>query len=81
MFFDNSFRLEPTQDEEQTLLATVNQLIHRDWSLGARCRLSHAELTGRLTGVPLSARNVSQLNQDEAATLHQLTLLVNYNNF
>jgi len=65
--------------EEMTALLTVNQLIGRDWALGARYRLSQAELTGRFVDVPLSANNVSQINQDEQALLHQLTLFVNYN--
>ena len=65
--------------EEKTVLITANQLIGRDWALGARYRLSLADLTGRFTEVPLSALNVSQINQDEQALLHQLTLFLNYN--
>src|SRR5262249_50079636 len=60
--------------EEKTAFITANQLIGRDWSLGASYRLSLADLTGRFTEVPLSARNVSQINQNEEALLHQLTL-------
>jgi len=65
--------------EEQTLLVTLNQLVRREWALGARYRLSHAELDGSFTEVPAGATGAAQLNQDEEATLHQLTLFVNYN--
>jgi tetratricopeptide (TPR) repeat protein/outer membrane receptor protein involved in Fe transport len=65
--------------EEKTALVTANQLIGRDWALGARYRLSQAELTGRFTDVPSSALNAAQLNQDEQAILHQLTFYLNYN--
>ncbi len=65
--------------EEKTLFLTANQLIGRDWAVGARYRLSQAELTGRFTDVPSSALNASQLNQDEQALLHQLTMFVNFN--
>jgi predicted Zn-dependent protease len=64
--------------DERTLLVNLNQLLGRDWSFGARYRLSRAELEGRFTEVPLTANNVSQINQDETATLQQLTLQLDY---
>lgn len=63
---------------ERTLLVNFNQLLGRDWSFGARYRLSRAELEGRFTEVPLTANNVSQINQEETATLQQLTLQLDY---
>lgn len=59
--------------EERTLRVTVNRLIHREWSLGARYRLSRAALKGRF-----STPGASALNQDETATLQQLALSLHY---
>ena len=65
--------------EEQSLYVTLNQLLGKEWSLGARYRLSHAELTGRFDAVPTGAVGASALNQNESALLHQLQLGVSYN--
>ncbi|MBI2924743.1 MAG: FecR domain-containing protein [Verrucomicrobia bacterium] len=65
--------------EEKSLLVTVNQLIDRDWSVGARYRISDADLQGRFVDVPLTATGVDQINQDVEATLQQVSLFVVFN--
>jgi Tfp pilus assembly protein PilF len=65
--------------EERSLAVTLNQLIGREWSLGARYRISRAELTGRFLDVPLTAAGADQINQNETAVLHQVNLFVIYN--
>ncbi len=64
---------------ERNLSAYVNQLVARDWSMGARYRLSEAKLTTglpELAGIP----GVASLEQDTRAVLHhgQLFLLFNH---
>ena len=61
---------------EKSLLLTLNQLLGKEWSLGARYQLSHAELLGRFVDIPSPAAN--SVNQNQTATLQQLTLAVNY---
>ena len=65
--------------EERSLSAYASQLIGQCWTVGARYRVSQAELTGRfpdLTGVP----GVRALEQNERAILQhaQLFLLFNH---
>ncbi len=64
--------------QERNLTLYVNQLLGRDWSVGARYRLSEAKLTTRLpelTGVS----GVSALEQNERALLHHGQLFLIYN--
>ena len=64
--------------QERNLTVYVNQLLGRDWSVGARYRLSEAKLTTRLpdlTGVS----GVSALEQNERALLHHGQLFLIYN--
>ena len=65
--------------QERSLSAYASQLIGQCWTVGARYRVSRAELTGRfpdLTGIS----GVSALEQNERAILHhgQLFLLFNH---
>jgi outer membrane receptor for monomeric catechols len=65
---------------EKSLVVTVNQLLGREWSLGARYRISVAELTDRLTALdsgPALADYPQALRQNDA-TLQQLHLFVQY---
>jgi tetratricopeptide (TPR) repeat protein len=64
--------------DEQTLVVTLNQLIGNNWSVGARYRLTHAELDGRFTDVPADVADAAGINQDQSATLHQLNLFAIY---
>jgi hypothetical protein len=61
---------------EQSLVMSLNQLVGKEWSLGARYQLSHAMLNGRFIDIPLPV--ASTVNQDERALLHQLILYLNY---
>ncbi|PWU08774.1 MAG: hypothetical protein C5B50_28915 [Verrucomicrobia bacterium] len=58
--------------DEKSLVANLNQLIGRDWSLGARYRLSRAELHQHLTDIHVSAEPYEP--SADSALLHQLTL-------
>jgi len=65
--------------EEKSLLFTYNQLIDRDYSVGASYKLTHAEFDGRFIELdPNVVAGASALNQDVSATLHQLYLFGNY---
>jgi hypothetical protein len=65
--------------EEKVLTLSLNQLISREWSLGARYQLTDANLNGQFVDIPASAIGASALNQDDTAILHQLNLFVVYN--
>jgi outer membrane receptor for ferric coprogen and ferric-rhodotorulic acid len=60
--------------EERTLSVTMNQLLGKRWSLGARYQISDAELEGRFIDIPANVIGLASANQNEEATLHQLTL-------
>ena len=64
---------------ERTLAVSLNQLVGRDWSFGARYAISDAELRGRFVDVPSTVAFVSTANQNSEAVLQQLTLAANYN--
>jgi hypothetical protein len=75
--FANSFvstMVDRMDYEEKTLSANVSQLIGRDWSVGARYRLTWAELDHRF-----EERTVRGLDRVEEATLHQVNLYAIYN--
>jgi tetratricopeptide (TPR) repeat protein len=59
---------------EKSLRLSVHQLIGKDWSIGARYRLTHADLDHRFDGFPLNT-----LNGEEEADLHQINLYAIYN--
>jgi Tfp pilus assembly protein PilF len=59
---------------EKSLYVSLNQLIGKQWSLGARYRLTSADLATRHGAFPLS-----RLDQDNEAALHQLNLYAIFN--
>ena len=66
--------------EEQSLLITANQLVGKNWSLGARYRISEAVLNENFTGVPSAlGGNSIQPVQRQEAILNQIDLLAVYN--
>jgi hypothetical protein len=59
---------------ENNLSLYVGQLIGSQWSVGARYRLSEAELTGRFPQLPRGLPGVASLEQNERAVLGNLEL-------
>jgi len=66
---------------ERSLTVALNQLLGHEWSLGARYRLSHAELDDLFPEVPASAITAGgfQRQQNLEATLQQLHLFALFN--
>jgi hypothetical protein len=69
---------------EETLLVTANQLLGRDWSLGARYRLSQAVLNDNFPDVPVTSPllgidHVIMPSQRTKGILQQLNLSAIYN--
>src|SRR5262249_27282539 len=58
---------------ERSLAFTVNQLLGREWSLGAKYRVSVAELDDRFLDIPVS------VHQNLEAILHQVQLFALFN--
>ncbi len=68
--------------QEKSLLVTANQLLGRDWSLGARYLLTQAVLNDNFPGVPISPSYITQPiipNQRTEGVLQQLSLAAIYN--
>jgi Flp pilus assembly protein TadD len=65
--------------EEKSLFFSVNQLLSDEWSLGARYRLSAADLDLRLLDVASTVPFATNINRDVTAILHQVTLYANFN--
>jgi Tfp pilus assembly protein PilF len=63
--------------DERSLHVNVNQLIGQEWALGARYRLTYAELDDQFTQLPAGTAN--NPSRDVNATLQQLNLYVRYN--
>jgi Tfp pilus assembly protein PilF len=63
---------------ERSVTVTLNQLIARDWSVGARYRLSEADLNARFPGVPATATGAASVQRDESSVLHQVQLYTIY---
>ena len=63
--------------QERSLVVNVNQLLGREWAVGARYRLTHAELDDQFTSIPATAANNPSRNV--SALLHQLNLYALYN--
>jgi tetratricopeptide (TPR) repeat protein len=61
--------------DERTLLATLNQLIGRDWSVGARDSLSYSELRDTFNDIP---SNLASRKKQEGL-FNQLQLFATYN--
>jgi tetratricopeptide (TPR) repeat protein len=66
---------ERLEYRERSLTFTANQLLGEDWAVGARYRISDAELDDRLA-IPVTQTGV---NRDSEATLHQANAFVLYN--
>jgi outer membrane receptor protein involved in Fe transport/Tfp pilus assembly protein PilF len=69
--------------QEESLLVTANQLLGRDWSLGARYLLTQAVLNDSFPGVPVSPSAISNPiipRQRTEGVLQQLSLSAIYNN-
>jgi tetratricopeptide (TPR) repeat protein len=66
---------------EQSFTATFNQLISREWSLGARYRVSRAELDSLYPGIPATAGAAPGFQREESleSILHQVQLNAIYN--
>jgi Flp pilus assembly protein TadD len=68
---------------EETLQATANQLLGKDWSLGAKYRVSRAALFDNFVNVPdsvIAGFNNFQPRQKTKGILNQLDLTAIYNN-
>ena len=63
--------------EERSLSFVANQLVSDHWSLGARYRLSEADLLSQLLEIPLSVSPVAR--SENSATLQQLSLFALFN--
>ncbi len=66
--------------EEKSLIIAVNQLLGKEWSLGARYKLTHAHLDSPFVDFPANTTGLDTLNTPPhvSATLHQLYLSANY---
>ena len=66
---------------EKSLLLTVNQLLGQEWSVGARYRISQADLTSDYPDVPDTAlwQASDSKRTDVSGLLQQLTLSLTYN--
>ncbi len=68
--------------QEKSLLVTANQLLGREWSLGARYLLTQAVLNDNLPGVPISPSYITKPivpSQRTEGLLQQLSLSAIYN--
>jgi tetratricopeptide (TPR) repeat protein len=65
--------------EEKSLTLAVNQLLSEEFALGARYRLTYADLEQRFIDLPATTTGAIPIRQDLAATLHQLWMYANYN--
>jgi len=66
---------------ENSLLLNANQLLGREWSVGAQYRVSQAELNETFPAVPGNARLFDFLpHQQIQSILHQSQLFITYNN-
>ena len=63
---------------ERSLAAYAGQLIGDNFSLGARYRVSEANLRERFPEIPNGAIGLDQLESDHRATLQQLSLTANF---
>ena len=68
--------------QEKSLLFTANQLLGRDWSLGARYRLTQAVLNDNFPDVPVSPSAIDNPiipSQRTKGVLQQVSLSAIYN--
>ena len=66
---------------ERTLSVTLDQLIGKEWSLGVRYRLSHAEMEDVFSDIPAAAEPAGGFERERfiEARLHQVHLAALYN--
>jgi len=64
---------------EQNVTVYAAQLLGDYFSASARWRLSEAKLTGEFPDIPNGAPGLSQIEQNNRAVLHQVTLALNFN--
>jgi len=78
--FQSSTR-EKLDFTEQTLSVTLNQLVAREWALGARYRVSEADLEDEFPDIPASAMPFGNFRREQhlEATLQQINLYAIYN--
>lgn len=62
---------------ENSLLVSVNQLLGREWALGARYKLTHSELDGRFPNLPPDTAGTTGF-EDLSSYLHQVNLYAIY---
>jgi outer membrane receptor protein involved in Fe transport len=65
--------------EEKSVVIAVNQLLSKEYAIGARYRLTYADLEERFTDVSAQTTGAIPIRQDLAATLHQLWLQAHFN--
>jgi len=63
---------------EESLLVTLNQLLGREWAVGARYRVTHADLDQPFLGLPPGVGNQAAFNPHVSALLHQVNLFAVY---
>lgn len=73
------FAAQTLEFQERSVGLYATQLLGDEWSVGARYRVSEAELTGRFPGLPAGANGLAALEQNETATLHQVGLFARFN--
>jgi len=62
--------------KEKSLIVSLTQLLGKEWSIGGRYKLSHADLNGQF--IDISPAAAQDINQDQSALLQQLVLYGNY---
>ena len=72
-----SFTPQQLRYEEQSILATVNQLVGNEWSFGAKYQFIHSNLRTTFTQIPTAVEPGA--DHVEEATLHQVQLFALYN--
>lgn len=64
--------------KEKSLVIAFNQLLGKQWALGARYRLTDSDLVSDFTQIPATMFGAAGLHQDVSALLQQLDLAVIY---
>jgi len=79
--YSTSLTRQELSYRERTLAVTLDQLLGNGWSLGARYRLSKADLSSRFAQIPEAAAEVGafQRERDNESVLHQVQLSALYN--
>ena len=65
---------------ENSLSASLNQLVGDNWAFGVRYKLTDADYNQRFTRIPLSVNNAGAIDADvnTSALLHQVNLYASY---